>query len=63
MISLGPVLFDNNNRVITLSGGYKNLRYLTPLLQPLTCIKTTKLFKKLMYCCLLFVCLHLVVAE
>ena len=24
MITLGPALFDNNNRLITLSGGYKN---------------------------------------
>jgi hypothetical protein len=29
MITLGPMLFDNNNRLITLSGGYKNLHYLT----------------------------------
>jgi hypothetical protein len=29
MITLGPSLFDNNNRLITLSGGYKNLYYLT----------------------------------
>jgi hypothetical protein len=29
MITLGIALFDNNNRLITLSGGYKNLRYLT----------------------------------
>ena len=29
MITLGPALFDNNNRLITLRGGYKNLRYLT----------------------------------
>jgi hypothetical protein len=28
MITLGPALFDNNNRLITLSGGYKNLHYL-----------------------------------
>ena len=31
MITLGPTLFDNNNRLITLSGGYKNLYYLTVL--------------------------------
>jgi len=24
IITLGPALFDNNNRLITLSGGYKN---------------------------------------
>jgi len=29
MITLGPAFFDNNNWLITLSGGYKNLRYLT----------------------------------
>ena len=29
MITLGPALFDNNNRLITLSGGYKYLHYLT----------------------------------
>ena len=29
MITLGPALFDNNNRLITLSGGYNNLHYLT----------------------------------
>jgi hypothetical protein len=29
MINLGLALFDSNNRLITLSGGYKNLHYLT----------------------------------
>jgi hypothetical protein len=29
MINLGLALFDNNNRLITLSGGYQNLHYLT----------------------------------
>jgi len=29
MITLGPALFDKNNRLITLSRGYKNLHYLT----------------------------------
>jgi hypothetical protein len=28
MITLGPAFFDNNNRLITLSGRYKNLHYL-----------------------------------
>ena len=28
MITLGLALFDNNNQLITLSGGYKNLHYL-----------------------------------
>jgi hypothetical protein len=27
LITLGPALFDKNNRLITLSGGYKNLHY------------------------------------
>jgi len=31
MITLGTALFDDNNRLITLSGGYKNLHYLTVL--------------------------------
>jgi hypothetical protein len=31
MITLGLALFDNNNRLKTLSGGYKNLHYLTNL--------------------------------
>jgi hypothetical protein len=29
MITLEPALFDKNNRLITLSGGYKYLYYLT----------------------------------
>jgi hypothetical protein len=29
MITLGLALFDNNNRLITLCGGYKNLHYLS----------------------------------
>jgi len=29
MITLRPALFDNNNRLITLSGGYKHMHYLT----------------------------------
>jgi hypothetical protein len=29
MITLGSALFYNNNRLITLSGGYTNLHYLT----------------------------------
>jgi hypothetical protein len=29
MITLGLALFDNNNRLITLRGGYKDLHYLT----------------------------------
>jgi hypothetical protein len=36
---LGLALFDNNNRLITLSGGYKNLHYLIQFIvtvQPFT---------------------------
>jgi hypothetical protein len=29
MITLALALFDNNNRLLTLSGGYKHLHYLT----------------------------------
>jgi len=32
MISLGLALFDNNNLLITLSGGYKNVHYLTQVI-------------------------------
>jgi hypothetical protein len=38
---LGPTLFDNNNRLITLSGGYKSLHYLTQFsVTTFTCIST-----------------------
>jgi len=41
MITLGPALFDNNNnRLITLRGGYKNLHCLTQF------IVTFYLYKK-----------------
>jgi hypothetical protein len=39
MITLGLALFDNNNRLIILSRGYKNLHYLTQFIvtvQPFT---------------------------
>jgi hypothetical protein len=39
MITLGLALFDKNNRLITLSGEYKNLHYLTQFIvtvQPFT---------------------------
>jgi hypothetical protein len=42
MITLGLALFDNNNRLITLSEGYKNLHYLAQFIvtvQSFTCIK------------------------
>ena len=44
MITLGPALFDNNNQLITLSGGYKNLHYLTQFIVTTfyTYKKTTK---------------------
>ena len=49
MITLGPALFDNNNRLITLSGGYKNLHYLTQFIVTTFYIyKKQNLFKKLM---------------
>ena len=41
MITLGPALFDNNNRLITLSGGYKNLHYLTQFI-----VTTFYMYKK-----------------
>jgi hypothetical protein len=37
MITLGLALFDNNNRMITLSGGYKNLS----LFNSIYCYSTT----------------------
>ena len=64
MITLVPVLFDNNNRLITLSGGYKNLHYLTQFIVTnfYMYIKTTKFILKT-YVVLPVVCLHLVVPE
>jgi hypothetical protein len=41
MITLGLTLFDNNNRLITLSGGYKNLHYLTQFI-----VTTIYMYKK-----------------
>jgi hypothetical protein len=38
---LGAALFDKNNRLITLSGGYKNLRYLTKFI-----VTTFYMYKK-----------------
>jgi hypothetical protein len=55
MIILGPVLFDNNNRLITLSGGYKNLHYLTQFIVTIFYMyKKQNLFEKLcsVACCL-----------
>jgi hypothetical protein len=65
MITLGLVLFDNNNRLITLSGGYKNLHYLTQFIvtvQPFTCIKNNKIYLKT-FVVMPVVCLQLVVPE
>ena len=65
MITLGPALFDNNNRLITLSGGYKNLLYLTQFI-----VTTFYMYKKQQqfilkktYVVLPVVCLHLAVPE
>ena len=41
MITLGPVLFDKNNWLITLSGEYKNLHYLTQFI-----VTTFYMYKK-----------------
>jgi len=65
MIILGLAHFDNNNRLITLSGRYKNLHYLTQFIgtvQPFTCIKNNKIYLKT-YVVLSLVCLQLVVPE
>jgi len=49
MITLGPALFDKNNRLITLSGGYKRLHYLTQLIVTTFYVyKKQHLLKKLM---------------
>jgi hypothetical protein len=45
MIILGPALFDNNNRLITLSGGIKIcIILLNLLLQSFTCIKNNNIY-------------------
>jgi len=41
IITLGPALFDNNNWLITLSRGYKNLHYLTQFI-----VTTFYMYKK-----------------
>jgi len=64
MITLGPALFDNNNRRITLSGVYKHLFYLTQFI-----VTTFYMYKKQQnvfkntYVVLPVFCLHLVVPE
>jgi hypothetical protein len=63
MITLGPAFFDNNNRLITLSGGYKNLHYLTQFIfTTFYMYKNNKIYLK-NYVLLPVVCLHLVVPE
>jgi hypothetical protein len=64
MVTLGPALFDNNNRLITLSGGYKNFRYLTQFtVTTFICVKNHQIYLKKTYVVLPVVCLHLVVPE
>jgi hypothetical protein len=41
MITLGPALFDNNNRLISLNRGYKNMHYLTQFI-----VTTFYMYKK-----------------
>ena len=49
MTTSGPALFGNNNRLITLSGGYKIFHYLTQFIVTFyTYKKQQNLFKKLM---------------
>jgi hypothetical protein len=64
MITLGPTLFDENNRLITLSGENKNLHYLTQfILTPFYMYKKNKICFKKTYVVFSGVCLHLVVPE
>jgi hypothetical protein len=63
MITLGPALFYNNNRLITSSVGYENLHDLTQFIVTKFYINETQnLFKKLQVI-LPVVCLHLAVPE
>jgi hypothetical protein len=63
MITLGPALFDKNNRLITLSGGYKILHYLTQfIVTNFYMHKKTKFILKT-FVVLPVVCLHLAVPE
>jgi hypothetical protein len=64
MITLGPALFDNNNRLITLSGEYKNLHYLTQFIVTTFYVykKQQNIFLKT-YVVLPVDCLHLAVPE
>ena len=63
VITLGPALFDNNNRLITLSGGCKHLRYLTQfIVTTFYMYKNNKICLKT-YVVLPVVCFRLVVPE
>jgi hypothetical protein len=58
MITLGRALFDNNNRLITLSGSYKNLHYLTQFIVTIFhTYKNNKIYFK-NHIVLPVVCLH-----
>jgi hypothetical protein len=48
MITLGPELFDNNNRLITLSGGYKKFYYLTQFIVTFYMHKNNKIYFKIL---------------
>jgi hypothetical protein len=63
MITLGPTLFYNNNRLITLSGGYKNLHYLTQFIVTTFYMHKNNIYFKKTYVVLPVVCLHLAVPE
>jgi hypothetical protein len=62
MITLGPAVFDKNNRLITLSGGNKNLHYLTQfIVTQFYMYKNNKIYFKKTYVAFPGVYLHLVV--
>jgi hypothetical protein len=62
MVTFGPALFINNNRLITLSGGYKNVHYLTQFIVPNFYMYKNNTYLKT-YVVLPVVCLHLAVPE
>jgi hypothetical protein len=63
MITLGPTLFDSNNQLITLSGGFKKLHYLTQfIVKTFYMYKNNKIYLNNL-CNVAVVCLHLVVPE
>jgi hypothetical protein len=58
--------FDNNSRLITLSGGYENLHYFTQfIITTFYMYKNNKIYLKILcsVACCLFAFLHLVVPE